>query len=499
MKPFLDSMCTKKMIRVREVCNLGSWIFSSKIIDKELFADFFKPRKTKFPEWVRITKCYAAYGVFMDALIKHMISDVFGTVNSKNWKESITEIFAETNKNETLIKMPQQKIDAKEYEKISENVIDKLLTLGPKKIAFDKEITVNLMKGVVLAGHPDIIVDDIILDIKTTQNFAKIAQESIFQISSYFAIMRAGGVPIKKIGILLPMTGELLMVNVVDNPKFLEIIKEKAIEKYTRDLAISVCTDVMLDRKIQTYVGSHIHKLSSILESLKAAYSNFLDFKCPCQIFISSPQSVNFECDSEDIANTLTFVEQHHVKGYVHAPHVINLCRLWNDSKHVECLIKTLQIAKSMGFRGVVVHVGKKVDYEFKTAIKNMYKNFLEAAKYATDECPLLLETPSGQGTELLTKVETFVAFFERAFEMCNKIGICVDTCHVFAAGYDPLEYIKKIKPGYVKLIHMNDSKFPFNSRKDRHASLGNGYIGVQKLEKIIEYCTINKLDMVQE
>jgi deoxyribonuclease-4 len=116
--------------------------------------------------------------------------------------------------------------------------------------------------------------------------------------------------------------------------------------------------------------------------------------------------------------------------------------------------------------------------------------NLLAAMEHASPECPILLETPAGQGTETLTKYEEFVEFVRDFADA--RIRICIDTCHVFACGSEPIEYIQKLataETGMVKLIHYNDSATPCGSCVDRHAYMGTGHIGFDKMETIAKFC----------
>jgi hypothetical protein len=171
------------------------------------------------------------------------------------------------------------------------------------------------------------------------------------------------------------------------------------------------------------------------------------------------------------------------------------------DDYGVNCLIKNLQYASALGCRGVVVHVGKSVGREVGLALSNMRVNLLTAMEHATAACPILLETPAGQGTEMLTKYADFVDFV-RTFES-DRIAICVDTCHVFAAGCDPLTYIMDLlasaTPGLLKLVHFNDSSGCCGSCVDRHAFIGTGEIGLEKLAAIAERCSSCHVPMLVE
>jgi deoxyribonuclease-4 len=167
----------------------------------------------------------------------------------------------------------------------------------------------------------------------------------------------------------------------------------------------------------------------------------------------------------------------------------------------VKCLADTLTAAAQMGLKGVVVHVGKSTTQEPAQAIANMRTNLLTAMESATADCPILLETPAGQGTELLCKHTEFMEFIEQ-FDDDPRLRVCVDTCHVFAAGEDPLTYIKQVvlfHADMLKLIHFNDSEEGQGCCKDRHAAPGSGSIGFEKMEAIAEFASAEGVPMVFE
>jgi deoxyribonuclease-4 len=132
-----------------------------------------------------------------------------------------------------------------------------------------------------------------------------------------------------------------------------------------------------------------------------------------------------------------------------------------------------------------------------------MYNNIQKMLPFIDSSCPLLLETPSGQGTETLAKYEEFENFYNRfTSEEKEKIKICIDTCHVFASGYDPLDYIINWinnNQNTLVLVHFNDSKCDLGSRKDRHALPGEGFIGLEKMNDISKYCLEQSIPCVLE
>ena len=114
----------------------------------------------------------------------------------------------------------------------------------------------------------------------------------------------------------------------------------------------------------------------------------------------------------------------------------------------------------------------------------------------------IFLETTAGQGTEMCYKLDD-LAYFYNKFLRCDKfikdrVKLCLDTCHIFAAGYDIKtkssikKYLKKFNKligiKHINLIHLNDSKCDIGCRVDRHENIGNGYIGLSGLKMIFKY-----------
>jgi sugar phosphate isomerase/epimerase len=132
-------------------------------------------------------------------------------------------------------------------------------------------------------------------------------------------------------------------------------------------------------------------------------------------------------------------------------------------------------------------------------AVAIMRTAVARAASVATPACPLLLETPAGQGTELLTKPEEFIDFVESF--ATPTLHACLDTCHVFACGHCPVKYVDAMlaKPDLLKLIHYNDSMDLCGACKDRHAYVGTGKIGLEALTAVAEHAVSAGIPMVME
>ncbi len=245
-------------------------------------------------------------------------------------------------------------------------------------------------------------------------------------------------------------------------------------------------------------IGSHMGKKPKLLTTVQS-----LPKDRPSQIFLGGPQSSNLKADESDMTACAAYVKQNSLRVFVHSQYIINFAtRNETDNWHLDLLKKNLTIANKAGLKGVVVHVGKSVKLAKSVAVENMRKNILDCLEAATEECPLLLETPAGQGTELLVKPEEFITFI-KGFGDDPRIKLCLDTCHVFAAGCDPLVYLNKLEEqGLLEklvLVHFNDSKECCGSCKDRHEIPGLGHIGIDVLTAVAAKCSEKGIPMVVE
>ncbi len=247
---------------------------------------------------------------------------------------------------------------------------------------------------------------------------------------------------------------------------------------------------------IQTHkIGCHIKKFPTLLQTVK----QIPDDK-PYQIFLGSNKSSKINLKDADIAAAAAEIDAKGQKVYVHTPYILNLATPFEDSWQTELFRKNIQASVAIGFKGVVIHVAKSTKQPYATAVETMRKNLAAAAEFATKSCPILLETPAGQGTETLKKMEEFCDFV-KSFDD-PRIRVCLDTCHVFACGHNPIEYIKRMLENYdglLKLVHYNDSQAPCGSCLDRHASVGMGHIGLEAMTEIAELCTDHGIPMVIE
>jgi deoxyribonuclease-4 len=241
------------------------------------------------------------------------------------------------------------------------------------------------------------------------------------------------------------------------------------------------------------YIGAHISQDKTIIDTMnniKKAGGNAL------QIFVSNPRSTTLNNPekyfniSKDVKK---YIKDNDFKLVIHSPYVINIANEFKNNKRtiliedcywVKLLIHELNIANSLGAEGVVLHVGKSVKLSYSQGLENMKKcldyivSIMIAKKINTK---IIIETPAGQGTELLTNLNDFVIFFNSFSEEQKKyLGICLDTAHTWALGYDLEEaynILFKNTANYINIIHLNNSLISKGERKDRHAVMLNGKI----------------------
>jgi len=197
-----------------------------------------------------------------------------------------------------------------------------------------------------------------------------------------------------------------------------------------------------------------------------------------------------------------------------HCGYLINLATTDNNvfKQSLELMKKEVELCHIYGAKYLVVHVGKHKGNGVESGINQVAKalNSLKDVLSKFKEVTILLETTAGQGTELGSNFSELNEIIKRVDpSLKNRVGVCIDTCHIFSAGYDirAEEGIKKtfeeIKKTFgfnkIKCIHINDSKGELNSRLDRHENIGNGKIGYDGLKRFLTKKEFDNLPMILE
>jgi len=355
------------------------------------------------------------------------------------------------------------------------------------------------MDGCNIVGHPDIIAENHIFEIKTTGQLKQGWAQFLLQTFSYAALHPS----VTHIHIVLPLQEYIWTWNVQDDwakrNLFVDVMKTIHPPKTTENQKKAFEDAMFGPILFNTFpIGCHIAKRKTV----KATIENMPSYRRPYQIFFT--KSTQFTVSDEDVAASRDLISMTGAKMFIHSPYLLNLCMDPGEKNNyvVESLRSHLLTAAAMGSKGVVVHVGKSCKLEKQKALANMRENIIRVLDAATPECPLLLETPAGQGTETLTTIAEFMGFVTSVVD--DRFGVCVDTCHIFASGIQPLDYLKHIvendswKP-YLKLIHFNDSKAACGSCVDRHAPLGKGMVPKEQLVDCAIIASTNNIPMLVE
>lgn len=194
-----------------------------------------------------------------------------------------------------------------------------------------------------------------------------------------------------------------------------------------------------------------------------------------------------------------------------HDSYLINLASpdegLWNKSIHV--LLIEMGRAEALGIAYLVIHPGSHNDAGEEWGIKRIV-NALDLIHTSAKgfKTKILLETTAGQGTSLCYRFDQIREILDKVKEP-GRLGVCFDTCHVFAAGYDirdELRYEKTMKEldrrigiGLIKVIHLNDAKKELGSRVDRHEHIGKGFIGIEGFRCLLRDERFAEIPMVIE
>lgn len=248
-------------------------------------------------------------------------------------------------------------------------------------------------------------------------------------------------------------------------------------------------------------IGGHIKKQRTLAATANTIVASGISH-VPLQIFLGGTLSLSpRDVPGKELMETRDLIDRHGIRLFIHAPYTVNLADAdMAFETNVQCLRKHLAVGSAIGAKGVVVHVGKHCDrWSPEQARENMKRTIREVLGLAGyTGCPLLLETPAGQGTELLTDPADFMAF-------CRDltIGICIDTCHVFACGTCPMKYLDAVLASdakdLLKLIHFNDSKGRLGCKTDRHAFVGTGQIDRAVLEAVAQKAHTHGIPMLME
>ena len=258
-------------------------------------------------------------------------------------------------------------------------------------------------------------------------------------------------------------------------------------------------------------IGAH----ASISKGIPSAFKNILDIGGNAvQFFTGSPRTLkrSRKLTEKEIILCKKLIKENNMFCIIHSAYTINIAKPISENKNaVKSILYELEfISNIINNSGAVVHIGKKLKLSDKKANKNMISFIKKVVKKAPKNAYLILENPAGQGTEMHYCFNSFCDFYNSIPpDIRKKVKVCLDTCHLFAAGEDisnskkVREFFKCIKNNIginnVACIHLNDSKVPLGKRVDRHADIGCGYIKKKGLKKFVYYAKKYSIPLILE
>ena len=254
------------------------------------------------------------------------------------------------------------------------------------------------------------------------------------------------------------------------------------------------------------HIGCHLSSSKGFLAMGRQAWKLGAD---TFQFFTRNPRgSKAKELDSADAAALMALLaERNFAPVIAHAPYTLNLCSAEEKNRTFarEIMADDLRRMEYLPGQLYNFHPGSHVGQGMETGIAYI-ADALNAILTPEQSTTVLLETMSGKGSEVGGRFEELREILDRV-ELSDRMGVCLDTCHVSAAGYALaedldgvlMEFDRVIGLNRLKAIHLNDSLNPCGAHKDRHARIGEGCIGLEALRRVVNHPALKDLPFCLE
>lgn len=254
------------------------------------------------------------------------------------------------------------------------------------------------------------------------------------------------------------------------------------------------------------YLGCHLTSAKGYENMAKEAISIKAD---TLQFFTRNPRGGRAkEIDPQDVGRFLALAGEHGFgKIVAHAPYTLNPCSKEEKTREFAYMTMADDLARMEYTPGNYYnfHPGSHVGQGTEAGIE-LISRLLNDIIREEQTTTVLLETMAGKGSEIGGSFEELAAIIDRV-NLKEKIGVCLDTCHVHDAGYDIAadpdgvlaEFDRVIGLSYLKAIHINDSKNPLGAHKDRHEVIGAGHLGRDAFVKLLTHPLLDGLPFILE
>jgi len=259
------------------------------------------------------------------------------------------------------------------------------------------------------------------------------------------------------------------------------------------------------------FIGSHVDLVAPdyLIHAVETSIKNGAN---TMMIYTGAPQnSIRKPTEIMKIQEAHQLMKMHGMpldKIIVHAPYIINLGNTINPETAtigVTFLIREISRVQSMGFSTLVLHPGAHVGAGSEVALASISERLNQVFAEDKTKVTITLETMAGKGSEVGIRFEEIRYLIDHS-EHPERLGVCLDTCHIHDAGYDvqDIEGILKsfdqiIGLDKLKVIHINDSKNPKGAKKDRHENIGYGAIGFEALNRFVHHPQLAHLPKILE
>lgn len=253
-------------------------------------------------------------------------------------------------------------------------------------------------------------------------------------------------------------------------------------------------------------IGCHLSSSKGYLAMAKTAVSIKAN---TFQFFTRNPRGGSAKpIDENDINEFLEYSKANGIeKILAHAPYTLNACSADESIREfaLNTMIDDIRRMEYTPGQMYNFHPGSHVKQGTETGIR-LIAEHLNKVLYPEMTTTVLLETMAGKGSEVGRNFEEIKAIIDRT-ELSEKLGVCLDTCHIYDGGYDIVNNIDETLEKFdrvigldrLKAVHINDSKNPFGSHKDRHEKIGEGSIGLEAFERIINHKSLRNLPFYLE
>ena len=253
-------------------------------------------------------------------------------------------------------------------------------------------------------------------------------------------------------------------------------------------------------------IGCHLSSSRGFLHMGKEAVSIGAN---TFQFFTRNPRGSKAKAiDEKDVQRFLEYASEQGIEQVLaHAPYTLNVCSADEHTREFAMMTLEDDLKRMEYIPGNCYnfHPGSHVGQGIETGIREIADTLNRILK-PDQKTTVLLETMSGKGSKVGSRFEELAQIIDRV-EIKDRMGVCLDTCHVYDAGYDIVNHLDEVLEEFdriiglerLKAIHVNDSKNPFASHKDRHEKIGQGSLGLEAIRRVIYHPKLKHLPFYLE